>query len=133
MPKEHKQPVTEDHSQAKTILVVEDDADIGEFLVQAILTETPYQALLAKDAFQALKVAHDVKPNLLIFDYQLPHMNGIELYDQFHAMKELEDIPALIISAGLPEKEIAKRHITGLHKPLELSDLLNSIEKLMAC
>lgn len=131
MPQESAQPPVEESSQVRMILVVEDDTDIGSFLVQAILQETTYQAMLVSDGTQALKVTKDIKPNLLLLDYQLPRMTGIELYDQLHASKGLEDVPAILISARLPRAEIEKRQIIGMHKPLELDDLLQTIEKLL--
>ncbi len=116
----------------KMILVVEDDAGIGSFLVQAITQETPYLALLVSDGLQALNAVANVKPSLFILDYQLPRMNGIELYDRLHTTKEMEHVPAIIISARLPRKEIEERKIVGMNKPLELDDLLKTIEKLLA-
>lgn len=115
----------------KTVLVVEDDADIGMFLVQAISQETPHQAMLVTDGFQALKTVSQIKPNLFILDYQLPRMNGIELYDRLRAITELENVPAVIISARLPKQEIEKRKIIGMNKPLELDDLLHTVENLL--
>ncbi len=116
----------------KMILVVEDDAGIGSFLVQAITQETPDLALLVSDGLQALNAVANVKPSLFILDYQLPRMNGIELYDRLHTTKEMEHVPAIIISARLPRKEIEERKIVGMNKPLELDDLLKTIEKLLA-
>jgi DNA-binding response OmpR family regulator len=115
----------------KTILVVEDDTDIGSFLVQAISQETHFQAMLVTDGFQALKAINNIKPSLLILDYQLPSMNGIELYDRIQESKEMEKIPAILISARLPKQDIAKRKIIGMAKPLELDDFLQTIEKLL--
>src|SRR2546421_2836510 len=115
----------------KTVLVVEDDTGIGNFLVQAISQETSHHALLVADGFQALKTVASIKPSLFILDYQLPRMNGIELYDQLHATKGLEEIPAIVISARLPTKEMQKRKILAMSKPLELDDFLNTIEKLL--
>ncbi len=128
----HQQPEGAGDTSIKTILVIEDDADIGFFLVQAISQETIHHALLVTDGFQALKTVHELKPNLLIIDYQLPHMNGIELYDQLIIRKGLETLPAIMMSAHLPAQEIAKRKIVGMKKPFELQELLNSIEKLLA-
>ena len=115
----------------KTILVVEDDSGIGTFLAQAITQETPHLALLVSDGFQALNAVANIKPSLFILDYQLPRMNGIELYDKLHATKEMEHIPAVIISARLPRKEIEQRKIVGMSKPLELDDFLQLIEKML--
>lgn len=115
----------------KTVLVVEDDTGIGSFLVQAISQETPHHAILVTDGLQAIKAVSNIKPSLFILDYQLPRMNGIELYDRLHAMKGLEDVPIIMISARLPRKEIAKRNIVAMSKPLELDDFLQAIEKLL--
>ena len=115
----------------KTILVVEDDTDIGMFLVQAISQETHYQAMLVADGLQALNVVASIKPNLFILDYQLPSMNGIELYDQLQETQELQGTPAILISARLPRREIARRKIVGMTKPLELDDFLQTIERLL--
>lgn len=132
MPDAHQQPKGAGDISVKTILVVEDDEDIGSFLVQAISQETTHHALLVSDGFQALKTIHELKPNLLIIDYQLPHMNGIELYDRLSTVKDLESPPAIMMSARLPTHEIAKRKIVAMKKPFELQELLNSIEKLLA-
>jgi CheY-like chemotaxis protein len=121
----------EEDTKAKMVLVVEDDVGIGNFLVQAILQETSHQAMLVTDGFQALKAVASIKPGLFILDYQLPRMNGIELYDQLHAMHGFEDIPAIIVSARLPKQEIEKRKIIPMSKPLELDDFLNTIDRLL--
>ena|SRR6059058_3965146 len=117
--------------KVKTVLVVEDDTGIGNFLVQAISQETSHHALLVTDGFQALKAVASIKPSLFILDYQLPRMNGLELYDQLHATKGLEQIPAIVISARLPRQEIERRKIIPMGKPLELDHFLNTIEKLL--
>lgn len=115
----------------KTILIVEDDVGIGSFLAQAISQETHHQALLVTDGFQALKTVMDIKPSLFILDYQLPRMNGIELYDKLHAIEGLNAVPTVLISARLPKQEIDKRHIVGMSKPLELDEFLYTIEELL--
>ncbi len=118
-------------NSVKTILVVEDDADIGSFLIQAILQETTHQAMLVTDGFQALKVIANIQPSLLILDYQLPSMNGIELYDRIQETNVYVNLPTILISARLPKQEIAKRKIIGMAKPLELDEFLQTIEKLL--
>ena len=131
MPQKVGQNPDEENSTVKTVLVVEDDTGIGTFLIQAIQQETHYQAMLVTDGFQALKAVANIKPGLFILDYQLPRMNGIELYDHLHAIPGMDHIPAIIVSARLPRHEIEKRKIIGISKPLELDDFLQTIEKLL--
>jgi len=124
--------VQEDLTRVKTLLIVEDDTAIGSLLVQAIQQETPYQAVLVSDGFEALKMLRTLKPDLLILDYCLPGMNGLELYDTIHSVKVLEHMPVLIVSAETTviRKEIEARHLSYLQKPFELTDLLTAIERL---
>lgn len=131
MPIDH-QPRGSGDAFVKTILVVEDDADIGSFIVQAIHQETSHNVLLVTDGFQALKTIHNLKTDLFIIDYQLPYMNGIELYDQLIDIEHQKTRPTIMISARLPAQEILKRNIVGMKKPFELQDLLNTIERLLA-
>ncbi|MGB8347980.1 MAG: response regulator [Ktedonobacteraceae bacterium] len=118
-------------TEVKIILVVEDDNDIGEFLVKAIQLETPYQVKLASRGLEALRLIQILKPHLLILDYTLPDMNGLELYDKVHTAEEFAHVPALMISAHAPQIELRQRHLPLLKKPFELSVLLKQIQKLL--
>jgi DNA-binding response OmpR family regulator len=116
----------------KTVLIVEDDQGIGSFILHAILDETSHQAILVIDGQKAIETVESIVPNLLVLDYHLPRMNGIELYDRLHACKELGHVPAILMSARLPKDEVRKRKITCVEKPFELDDLLKTINDLIA-
>jgi DNA-binding NtrC family response regulator len=121
------QPLTD--PREKTILVVEDDDSIGSLLIEALSQETSYRAMLVADGLQALKMIPAIKPCLLITDYSLPHMNGIELYDRIR--EQDSDVPTILISAYMPEYEVSKRQLASLEKPFELDDLLDTVERLL--
>ena len=116
---------------AKLILVVEDDEAIGTLLVQLLAQETCYQALWVEDSSEALNVVREIKPDLFILDYRLPGMDGIKLYDQLHAIRELDHIPAIILSASIEEHKdkIQTRNIIGLGKPFDTDEFLLTIEE----
>jgi len=115
------------------ILVVEDDSDIGFFLISAIELETPYRAIRASDGPEALKIARTVEPSLFLLDYQLPGMDGIELYDQLHAVKGQETPPTILITASssLPLDDIERRHLAYIKKPFDLDELIRRVEELV--
>jgi DNA-binding response OmpR family regulator len=115
----------------KLILVVEDDEAIGALLVQFLVQETHYRALLAVDSFEALNVVREIKPDLFILDYQLPMMNGIQLYDSLHVISQLESVPAILLSARLPRHEVEKRSLIGMGKPFDLDELLETVNKTL--
>ena len=119
-------------TSVKSVLIVEDDPDIGPFLVESIMLETPYQAMLVTDAYKALKTITYLKPNLFILDYRIPYLNGLELCDRIRQIDGFKDVPVIMTSAQLPEQEVAKRRIVGMHKPLDLNEFLDTVERLMA-
>ncbi len=131
MAQQQEQRTGDTPHRLKTILLVEDDINIGEVLVQAITQETSYLAVLAADGFEALKLVENIMPNLFILDYQLPRMNGIELYDKLHAIDKLADVPTIMMSARLPQQELTKRNITAMNKPIDLDDFLQTIDQFL--
>ncbi len=121
-----------DVTMNKTVLIVEDDDEIGKMLVLLLSLETPYQVRLVHSGKEALWAVKEISPVLFLFDYYLPQMTGIQLYDQLHARKEWETVPAIMMSANLPVTELQKRHIPGIAKPFDLDELLQVIEKAVA-
>ena len=73
----------------------------------------------------------NIKPDLVILDYHLPSMDGLELYDQLHASEGFERVPVLFMSAHVPHRELEQRVISFIEKPFELADLLDTIEQLL--
>ena len=116
----------------KTILLVEDDTTIAELLVQMIAQETPHRVLAVHDGPQALELIRSIKPQLLILDYWLPTIHGIELYDRLHNTKGLEQVPAIMLSVNAPLGEMNKRQIMYMRKPFDMYKLLEGIHKLLA-
>jgi CheY-like chemotaxis protein len=129
---EHKEVPINKHNAMKLILIVEDDALIGEVFVQAISEETAHQALLVPDGLRALEIVKTYRPDLIMLDYHLPRMNGLELYDRLHAIKELENVPTILTTAGVMHYNIQQRHLIGISKPVDLNKLLNLIEELLS-
>ena len=130
MPQGTEPLAREAQETTKTILVVEDDLAIASFLVAAIEQETPYRAIMATDSHAALELVRHFIPNLLLLDYLLPGMNGIELYDR---LKEVAPIPAILMTASrqLPQEQIQQRQLIAFRKPFELDVFLATIETLL--
>src|SRR2546429_10008456 len=121
MPHKPDQLLKSEQTRVKTILVVEDDVEIGSFLSIAIGQETPYKAVVVTDGHQALETVTHVLVDLLLLDYTLPTMNGIELYDHLHSMPGLEATPVIIFTARLAQHQrvVETSTILGFGKPIE--------------
>lgn len=119
----------------KTILVVEDDEGNGLLIARLIAQETLHQAVVVRDCREALLVTSTMKPELFIVDYRLPTRNGFEVYDALHAQKELQHIPAIIISATHSHeiaRQVEERNLIALDKPFELDEFIATIEKVLS-
>ncbi|GAC1403423.1 MAG: hypothetical protein NVSMB49_20850 [Ktedonobacteraceae bacterium] len=115
----------------KTILIVEDDPSIGEMFMQTLLSENIYNPLLVVSGAEALEIVKEATPALLLLDYHLPNMNGLELYDHLHAIPHLSHVPAILITAGVLQYDIQDRHIVGMSKPVDINKLLDIIAELV--
>lgn len=121
------------NSPSKLIFIVEDDVEIGNLLLQIIEQETIHKAIHHVDARNALQAATQVMPHLLLLDYSLPDMNGLELYDWLQSFEHLKNIPTILMSARNPPiEEIQRRGILYLRKPFAVTELLAIIKKLFA-
>lgn len=135
-PEESNEPLSaEQGTRAATILIVEDDEAIREFIGLLISTLPGYRYSLASDASQAIHVTKGVKPDLFIVDYRLPAgMNGLELYDQLHATPGLEAIPAILITATRLETlrpEIETRQLMAFEKPFDLDEFSLTVQRMI--
>lgn len=115
-----------------SILVVEDDENVGEFLQQAIDEYTPYQSIVMHDGSSALERARLIKPCLLLLDYKLPGLNGLEIYDRLQSMEETRGVPTIMMSASLPVEELQRRGIYQLRKPTDTGNVIRMITHAMA-
>ncbi|MGZ3611797.1 MAG: response regulator [Ktedonobacteraceae bacterium] len=128
MSNENNQNVENIH---KTILLVEDDSIISELLIQMITQETHYKIFSVPDGLEALDLVKNIKPQLLILEYWLPFIHGIELYDRLHNTEGLEEVPAIMLSVNAPVKEINQRHMIYIKKPFDMPKLLDTIHRLI--
>ena len=126
-----KETETTEREALHAVMIVEDDVHIGAFLVEAITGETPYHALLVANGIEALETIRHLKPSLMILDYHLPGIDGLELYDRVHSMPEMNQVPAIMMSARLPQRELEQRAIVGINKPFDLDDFLQQVKDLL--
>ena len=117
---------------SSTILIVEDDATIGHFLRELIEEETPYNTAVISDGYQALEKASQFHPCLMLLDYRLSGLNGIELYDLLQEKRETSGVPAIVMSATLPVAELQRRGIHQLRRPTDIGSVIRMITHALA-
>lgn len=118
--------------RSSSILIVEDDENVGEFIQQTIDEYTPYQTTVVHDGFDALERARQIQPCLMLLDYKLPGMNGLEIYDHLQSIEETRDVPTIMMSASLPVAELQQRGIYQLRKPMDIGNVIRMITHALA-
>lgn len=115
----------------KRILVVDDDPKILKALDQA-LTQEEYEVLKAEDGIEALRLAREQKPDLIVLDIMLPKMDGFEVCAQ---LRMTGNTPVLILSARGEEVDKVVGFNVGaddyLTKPFRLSELLLRVRAIL--
>jgi DNA-binding response OmpR family regulator len=128
----HKQEPRREDRAKKPILLVEDNDTNAFLLIQVIEQEIGYQVAHTSDGKTAWKFLQHVTPQLVILDYRLPDMDGLQLYDWMRGSSRLDSVPVLLLSAVLPTHEVERRKIMSLDKPFDLDDLIHTIATLVS-
>ena len=84
----------------QTILIVDDDLELRK-LVQSYLAEEGFRPVTASNGREALFVAREENPDLILLDLMMPEMGG---YDFIRVYGKEADIPVIILTARLEER-----------------------------
>ena len=110
----------------KTILIVEDEAAIREMLTFSLM-QSGYIVLQAKTALEAFKLLDDVTPDLVIIDWGLPQISGLELVQRIRDNEVIADMPVIMLTARAQEEDKIKGLETGVDdymtKPVSIKEL----------
>jgi len=88
-------------TMAKTILVVDDKLSVIA-LVRDYLTENGFHVVTAENGREALFVARDANPDLVLLDIMMPEMDG---FDFIRAYRKERDVPIILLTAKLDEMD----------------------------
>lgn len=119
----------------RKILVVDDEAHILH-VVSLKLRNAGFDVLTAADGEEALELMNSEHPELLITDYHMPVMNGVELCCQMRQSDALKAIPAVMLTArgyALDPEDMERTGIrTVLSKPFSPRELLTTVREIFS-
>jgi two-component system, OmpR family, alkaline phosphatase synthesis response regulator PhoP len=88
--------------QNSRVLVVEDERDVAE-LIRYNLSKEGYDVVLAPTGADALKQAHEVRPDLVLLDIMVPQLNGWEVCRRLKQDTETKNIPVIMVTGRVEE------------------------------
>jgi two-component system cell cycle response regulator DivK len=124
-----------DQTDAKTILIVEDN-ELNMKLFNDLLEAHDYNILQTRDGMEALKIAREKKPDLILMDIQLPEVSGLEVTKWIKEDQNLRSIPVIAVTAFAMKGDEEKIREGGceayIAKPISVSHFLETVQKFLS-
>lgn len=121
-------------SDRPRVLVVDDEAHIVH-VVTLKLQNAGFEVITASDGEEGLAVATDQLPDLIVTDYQMPFVSGLEMCTRLRQQEQTSHIPALMLTArgfSIPPQDLAQTNIRQvLSKPFSPRDILARVQELI--
>jgi DNA-binding response OmpR family regulator len=112
------------------VLIVDDEPDnLG--LVSDVLEFSGAQSLTARDGTSGLELVDTFKPNIILLDLGMPHLDGWEVHRRLRARADLVNVPIVALTAMAMPDDVARVHAAGfdayIAKPFRVKGLLDDL------
>ncbi len=119
---------------SKTILYVEDNT-ANRILVRQVLEGVGYTVLEAADGLTGIKMAQEIRPDLILMDINIPGMDGYEATTRIKSLPELNHIPIIALTAKVMAGDRERALTAGCNgyiaKPIDVDTLPNQVAEFL--
>ena len=116
---------------AKTVLIVEDN-ELNMKLFHDLLEARGYNILQTREGMEALRLARQHRPDLILMDIQLPEVSGLEVTKWIKEDDELRSIPIIAVTAFAMKGDEEKIREGGceayLSKPISVTKFIETVK-----
>jgi two-component system, cell cycle response regulator DivK len=127
-------PVLARTQAPKKVLIVEDN-ELNMKLFHDLIEACGHEILETRDGSEALKLARQHRPDLILMDIQLPEVSGLEVTRWLKEDDELRKIPVIAVTAFAMKGDEEKIRSGGceayIAKPISVSNFLDTIGKFL--
>jgi len=120
--------------KALKVLVVDDEIHIVQ-VVAIKLRNNGFDVITCENGAQALELASNENPDIIVTDFQMPVMTGLELIENLRGRPATADIPVILLTArGFAIEDGQKENLkisACVSKPFSPRELLQSIEEVL--
>lgn len=121
------------NSNNQPVILVLDDIPTNIVLVKALLKNKNYEVISARTGTEALALAEERQPDVILLDIMMPVMDGYEVLARLRSNEKTKDLKVIMLSALASEEDITKSVELGadgyLTKPLVARKLYEELEK----
>jgi len=118
----------------KRALIVDDEIHIIQ-VVAIKLKNNGFEVVTANNGQKALEAALEYKPDVIVTDYQMPVMDGLELIENLRKQEQTAQIPVIMLTArdfSIEPETIEQLKISAcLSKPFSPRELLGKVEEVI--
>jgi two-component system cell cycle response regulator DivK len=122
------------NADAKTVLVVEDN-ELNMKLFHDLLEAHGYNILQTKDGMEALRIAREHRPDLILMDIQLPEVSGLEVTKWIKEDDNLKSIPVIAVTAFAMKGDEEKIRNGGceayIAKPISVANFIQTVQQFL--
>jgi len=119
----------------KRVLIVEDN-ELNMKLFHDLLEAHGYDILTTKDGMEALRIARESRPDLILMDIQLPEVSGLEVTKWIKEDDDLRMIPIIAVTAFAMKGDEEKIREGGceayIAKPISVVNFLQTVERFLS-
>ncbi len=116
----------------KKVLIADDEIHIRQVIAMK-LKNNGFEVLMAQNGCEGFEKAVELKPDIIISDYQMPGMNGIEMIKELRKHPDTADIPVLMLTArgfDIEADMLGELKITDcLSKPFSPKEVLERVKQ----
>ena len=118
----------------RTVLIVEDN-ELNMKLFHDLLDAHGYQTLQTRSGVEALKIARERRPDLILMDIQLPEVSGLEVTRWLKDDEELREIPVVAVTAFAMKGDEQRIRQGGceayISKPISIGTFLETVRRYL--
>ena len=130
-----EQGANADRTTRKKVLIVEDN-ELNMKLFNDLLVAHGYGTLLTKDGVEAIALAREHRPDLILMDIQLPEVSGLQVTQWLKEDEDLRTIPIIAVTAFAMKGDEEKIRDGGceayIAKPISVASFLRTVERFLS-
>ncbi len=122
-------------SKSPIKILVVDDSDVILNSLKHLFEEYAIDVFTCTDGLEGIQKAAELQPNLIFLDLMMPNLDGLKMLQVKHVLKDIKDIPVIVISANTARRNVLAAIEAGadkvISKPLKKEILLKAVSEVL--